>query len=83
MAYTPDDLALLRTWIRGIPLAALPYPITPAVLARLAVLRQQLYLKAVRLQQPLPDLWLKRQPQASGERHALAGLDKLIQLGDN
>ena len=24
MAYTPDDLALLRTWIRGVPLAALP-----------------------------------------------------------
>ncbi len=82
MAYTPDDLALLRTWIRGIPLAALPYSITPAVLARLTALRQQLYLKAVRLQQPLPDLWLKRQPQTSWERHALAGLDKLTQLGD-
>jgi hypothetical protein len=52
------------------------------VLTRLATLRQQLYLKAVRLQQPVPDLWLKRQPQTSWERQALAGLDKLIQLGD-
>lgn len=84
MAFTPtlDDLTLLRTWIRGIPLAALPYPATPAVLAQLAILRQQLHLKATRLQQPDSELWLKRQPQAAWERQALASLNKLIPLND-
>ncbi len=74
---TLDDLALLRTWVRGLPLATLPFPITPAVLARLTELRNQLYLKALRLQQPDAGLWLKRQSQANWEQSALASLDRL------
>jgi site-specific recombinase XerD len=79
---TLDDLVLLRTWVRGLPLATLPFPITPAVLARLTELRNQLYLKALRLQQPDAGLWLKRQSQANWEQSALASLDRLLALPD-
>ena len=81
-APTLDDLALLRTWIRGIPLASLPYPVTPAVLAKLAELRVQLHLKAVRLQMADAEIWLKRQSQAHWERKALECLEALCSAPD-
>ena len=74
---TLDEHVLLRTWIRGIPLAALDRPLDNRVFAQLAECRMRLHLKAIRLQRPDAALWLKRIPDAQWERKALASLDHL------
>lgn len=77
-----DEQVLLRTWIRGVPLAALETPVNTDTFALLAKLRLLLFLKATRLQQTDPDLWLKRRNLESWEKSALTNLDFLLYQPD-
>ncbi len=77
-----DEQVLLRTWIRGVPLAALDTPVNTDAFALLARLRLRLFLKATRLQYPDPELWLKRHHLQTWENAALTHLASLMQQAD-
>lgn len=77
--FTLEQQRLVRTWIRGVPLATLE---TKDIFTQLAGLRAALYLKACRLQHPSAELWLKRQTSPSWEISLLNSFDALLQLPD-
>ena len=79
---TLSEQVLLRAWIRGVPLAALSLPAGQRSFVLLSQLRTRLYLKALRLGQALPELWLKRRSHEGWERAALDNLDFLLQHAD-
>ena len=79
---TLEEQALVRAWIRGVPLAALAIDVDNVTLARLSACRTRLYLKARRLQHPNTELWLKRRPDQDWERAASQQLATLLRQPD-
>lgn len=78
-----EEQALVRTWIRGVPLSSLDIDSDNAtLLSRLAELRFRLHLKALRIEHPNPGLLLKRSPDPSWERAALQQLTVLVRQPD-
>jgi site-specific recombinase XerD len=77
-----EHQALVRAWIRGVPLAALDIDVTHATLTTLNQCRISLYLKACRLNYQLPGRWLQRRPDQDWERTTLQQLPALLRATD-
>jgi site-specific recombinase XerD len=77
-----EHQALVRAWIRGVPLAALDIDVTHATLATLTQCRISLYLKACRLNYPQSERWLQRRPNQDWERSTLQQFTSLLRAAD-